>query len=64
MEIEKQTNKHIFSRSNKEELFMYLSIFVCLIAIHFDYYFLAWFFGIKAMFEFIVSIYLAHEDKE
>lgn len=54
-------NKAEFSKSNKEEVFMYLSIFVALVAYKLNINWLMWLFGIKACIEAIGSIHLANK---
>jgi len=49
----------ILSSSNREEIFMYLSIFVALIAYHLKLNVLMWVFIIKACIEALVSISMA-----
>lgn len=54
-------NNTEFSKSNKEEIFMYLSIFVALVAYKLNINWLVWLFGIKACLEAFASIRLANK---
>jgi hypothetical protein len=56
-----QNHNANFSKSNKEEIFMYLSIFVALVAYKLNINWLVWLFGIKAVIEAIGSIRLANK---
>ena len=56
-----QNHNANFSKSNKEEIFMYLSIFVALVAYKLNINWVVWLFGIKAAIEAISSIRLANK---
>ena len=51
-----------FSSSKQEEIFMYLSIFVALIAYHLQLNVLMWVFVIKACIEGLASISMAAKE--
>ena len=51
-----------FSRSNIEEIFMYLSIFVALMAYHLELRILMWVFIVKACIEGLAAIVLAVKE--